>query len=304
MKRIVAFHGGLGNQMFEYALYLKLNKIYPNVFANFYLLNRNREHNGFELDKVFKLSLPEIWYGDLIVRLIRKFNYLSVKNKFLRHLNKFIVKSFSLLGAKICLDENHGVYKPAVFNKENFIFWGTWHSPKYFDDFEQEIKNVFTFDTSKLNPKSAELEAKLNNLESVSLHIRRGDYLSNSAFSMICTPAYYREAIRILEERVKKNLHYIVFSDDIQWAKKNVSVQNVTYVDWNTGSDSWQDMYLMSRCQHNIIANSTFSWWGGWLNLNPSKIVVCPDKILNNSNPIDLYPADWIHIKSNIYNAE
>ena len=92
-----------------------------------------------------------------------------------------------------------------------------------------------------------------------------------------------------------KEMSYI-FSDDMDWVKNNISISNALYIDWNKSENSWQDMYLMSQCKHNIIANSTFSWWGAWLNQNPNKLIIAPKKFLNTIETPDLIPSDWIKL--------
>jgi hypothetical protein len=95
-----------------------------------------------------------------------------------------------------------------------------------------------------------------------------------------------------MESKVE-NPHFFVFSNDLVWVKENIFIKNVTYVDCNAGKNSWKDMYLMSLCQHNIIANSTFSWWGAWLNKNKNKIVISPKRFLNSDTTTDVYPDAW-----------
>ena len=134
---------------------------------------------------------------------------------------------------------------------------------------------------------------------SISIHIRRGDYLHpkfNHLYGNICTIEYYKEAITILQQKYA-NLHFYIFSDDISWVKENLPIVPSTYIDWNKKEDSWQDMYLMSQCKHNIIANSSFSWWGAWLNNNPNKTVICPSRFMNLNQQSDIVPEDWIQIQ-------
>ena len=131
---------------------------------------------------------------------------------------------------------------------------------------------------------------------SISIHVRRGDYLKNPQYFDICNTVYYRKAIGLIKEKTD-NARFYVFSDDIQWVKENLELpQNTVYVNWNMKTDSWQDMCLMSHCRHHIIANSTFSWWGAWLNKNEKKIVICPKMFSRTENLVNVMPDEWIKI--------
>ena len=131
----------------------------------------------------------------------------------------------------------------------------------------------------------------------ISIHVRRDDYLSSkyvSGFGGICTIEYYNKAVERIKEEVIDPVFYI-FSDDINWCRENLKLEQGVFIDWNTGKESWQDMFLMSQCKHNIIANSSFSWWGAWLNSNSEKIVIAP-RIWWNGLKDDVVPDSWIRI--------
>lgn len=133
---------------------------------------------------------------------------------------------------------------------------------------------------------------------SVSIHIRRGDYLSEinqGLYGGICTEMYYAKAITYICNKIDQP-SFFVFSNEIDWVKNNVDIPNPTYIDFNNGADSWQDMFLMSQCKHNIIANSSFSWWGAWLNRNTNKIVITPSRFINLEEDSDIIPDAWIRI--------
>ena len=111
----------------------------------------------------------------------------------------------------------------------------------------------------------------------------------------VCQLPYYQNAIAEMSRRVASPSYYI-FSDDIAWVKENLPLQNAVYIDWNTDEDSWQDMMLMSHCKHHIICNSTFSWWGAWLNPNMDKTVIVPSRWFQHSEAPDIYPTGWIKV--------
>ncbi|RYE17794.1 MAG: alpha-1,2-fucosyltransferase, partial [Sphingobacteriaceae bacterium] len=143
------------------------------------------------------------------------------------------------------------------------------------------IRSDFNFPnlTSDTNIK---LLTRIQNTDSVSIHIRRGDYLS-SAIHLPTSLSYYEKAIAVINSKVTKP-DFFIFSDDIEWCKSQLNIQNATYINHNIGKQSFIDMQLMSNCKHNIIANSSFSWWGAWLNKNERKITISPEIWLEKIN--------------------
>ena len=166
-------------------------------------------------------------------------------------------------------------------------------------DIKDEVRESFTFDKNKANSRSLNMLEILDKDENaVSLHIRRGDYLQPKHWATtgsVCQLPYYQNAIAEMSRRVASPSYYI-FSDDIAWVKENLPLQNAVYIDWNTDEDSWQDMMLMSHCKHHIICNSTFSWWGAWLNPNMDKTVIVPSRWFQHSEAPDIYPTGWIKV--------
>ena len=181
-----------------------------------------------------------------------------------------------------------------IRSNENIYLEGYWQSEKYFERIKDVIKNEFVFEKFS-EEKNIFASNKIYATNSVAIHVRRGDYVKNPLYSDICTLDYYKRAIKYITQHIDNPFFYI-FSDDIHWCIENFNDLNqIEFIDWNNGKQSYRDMQLMSLCKHNIIANSTFSWWGAWLNKNPSKIVIAPKKILNSSNDaIDLITNSWI----------
>jgi hypothetical protein len=139
-------------------------------------------------------------------------------------------------------------------------------------------------------------------VESVSLHVRRGDYVSNARANAVhgtCSLAYYRQAIALVRERVIAP-RFFIFSDDISWARAHLSFDDApaTFVDWNGPEAPQEDLRLMARCRHHVIANSSLSWWGAWLSTTPGQIVVSPRDWFstNNDRARDVVPERWIRI--------
>lgn len=169
---------------------------------------------------------------------------------------------------------------------------GYFQSEKYFEGVRNEIKNLFEIPETDKNYLIQKYNKELNT-DSVSLHVRRGNYLGSSAYHENQTIGYYNQAINHFDQ----DKHFLIFSDDIEWCKQNFQfLKNKTFIEGNL---DYQELYLMSMCNNNIIANSTFSWWGAWLNDNNNKVIV-PSKwfgpSLSGHNTKDLYPKNWISI--------
>lgn len=276
----IIFSGGLGNQMFQYALYLALKEKGRNVKMNTSLYSQVEMHNGYELDRCFDVNVPVVKSGKVYLFFLR----LLLKIK-----------------PGIVLYSDHFCYDEKIFATKHKYLNGYWQSEKYFKQIENLIREVFVFQNIDVNNEVLAKEISSNN--SISLHLRRGDYLGNSIYSGVCTEEYYINAVKqiMLNITFKQVVKFYVFSDDKNFAKQFISKLNLPakLIDYNQGADSYKDMYLMSQCKHNIIANSSFSWWGAWLNSNPDKIVVAPRKWFNVGNVAiynDIVPENWIKI--------
>ncbi len=284
--------GGLGNQMFQYAagsaIAFKHNQLLLLDLKDFdgYPL-----HNGFELDRIFNVEYREVTFHELKKLLwIANFSYLIriFKHRFLKPIKPrvFIVESSFIDSSE--------------FNKvqNDSYLYGYWQNERYFKSIESLIRLHFSFKLP-LSGLNSELASSIQIGSSVSVHIRRGDYLSDkktAALMSVCTSDYYAKAISLIAGKVKQPKFYI-FSDDIDWVKQNIPIKYpCVYVNHNHGIESYIDMQLMSLCRHNIIANSSFSWWGAWLNKNPEKIVCAPKSwfVNNDSSGLDVVPDTWV----------
>ncbi len=179
-----------------------------------------------------------------------------------------------------------------IVNK-NIKLSGYYQSEKYFIDYKSEVLDLFQIDDLTLDYLMKKY-GKLLEEDTCSIHIRRGDYLNLQNYHPILSIDYYIEAIKLVGE----NKHFLIFSDDIIWCENNLGfIQNKTFI---KGNKDYQDMYLMSMCKNNIIANSSFSWWGAWLNNNENKIVISSSKWFGSSyfkhDTKDLYPQKWIKV--------
>lgn len=290
MTRIIPITGGLGNQMFQYAFGLSLQEQgYKVVYI---VRNKKRMgHYGFELDKVFCIEKIFSFSSK-----IYSFLYLVLK-----HLPKSLINTIeSTLGISLIINNENFRYFPfsEIDNGNNSVFLcGTWQSELYFQNVIGKVLTSFRFRDNNITKYNIDLASIIKNCGSVALHVRKGDYLSKkyiNGFNEICTTEYYQRAVNYIENIVT-NPVYFIFSDDIAWAKDNLNLGKCFFIDKNQGKNSWQDMYLMRCCKHNIIANSTFSWWGAYLNPNPEKIVIAPAKWWNGIDD-DVVPDQWIRL--------
>lgn len=271
--KIVKCIGGLGNQMFQYAIYKYMLNIDNDTFLDISDFEDYNLHNGFELERVFNLDINYANYSDIKNLKIEKKQYFK---KLLRKINKRFVSHKIIDAYKF--DER-------IFQMKNVYLEGYFQNINYIKLVEKELRKDFSFNYNNLDRLNQNLINEIKSqTNSVSIHIRRGDYVDDlSAFKIyggICDKEYYEKAIKIIQDKVH-NPKFYVFSNDINWVKSNLTINNCIYIDWNKDINSYKDLILMSNCKHNIIANSTFSWWGAWLNSNDDKIVVMPKKWTN-----------------------
>lgn len=283
--------GGLGNQMFQYAAGRALSLEYGvplrldvSEFAGYDL------HQGFELQRVF--SCPAEIATESDVRDILGWQFSSGIRRIVARPGLAVIRRDGFVV------EPFFHFWPEIHNLPRDCYLvGYWQSDKYFQDAASVIRADFTFKLPLVN-RNAELAEQISQVNAVSLHVRRGDYANNlktTATHGLCSLDYYRAAIRHVAERVDQP-HFFIFSDDIAWVKSNLKIEFLSqYIDHNQGAENYNDMRLMSLCQHHIIANSSFSWWGAWLNPNVDKIVVAPKKWFTyERETTDLIPREWM----------
>lgn len=286
--------GGLGNQMFQYAAARSLalkrgtsSLLDITGFADY------DSHQGFELGRVFDCAAEIATERDL--RNILGWQHSSFALRQLTH------PRLARLRCKELIVEPHFQYWGGLNDvvPESYLV-GYWQSEKYFSDVETQIRQDFTF-RIPMNGENSAVAAQISSVNAVSLHVRRGDYVSNAkaaATHGLCTIDYFQEAIKYISSKTSSP-HFFVFSDDISWVKCNLHIDySHQYIDHNYGSQSYNDMRLMSLCKHHIIANSSFSWWGAWLNSSSNKLVITPKNWFagRGKNTSDLIPSAWIPI--------
>jgi hypothetical protein len=284
---LVNLTGGLGNQMFQYSFAKALQAKGYEVKLDISTFETYTLHGGFGLEH-YSITIP----------IASKEELLPYKTNFLTRIGRKLNLSHKkLMGEKTLLFQKELLSPP-----DNTSLYGYFQSEKYFNPLRHTILEEFTV-KAPLSPYSTSIEKTIQTAgDTASIHIRRGDYITDSKahkFHGICGLDYYEEAISLLESKFKE-MHYFIFSDDIEWVKNNLSLKNATYIENNPSKIPHEDIYLMSLCHHNIIANSSFSWWGAWLNQNSKKMVIAPkrwfadDKMAQQSH--DIVPESWSRI--------
>jgi len=286
-KFIIKFNGGLGNQMFQYAFGYALErtiKIKTLFDMSFF---EKKYARPYQLD-IFNLQAKFV--ENFLLKLKLKIMWNNRKN----------LKNKSFMGLNFYCEPHFQYDKKAFRIPPNTFIEGFFQSEKYFKHVGNEIREAFTFKT-KPDKFNQYLIDTINESNSVSIHIRRGDYVEKKRYQDLyatCSLDYYKKGVEYIASKYE-NPKLFVFSDDIQWAKANWELPYETvFVDNNSGDKSYEDFRLMSLCKHNIIANSSFSWWGAWLNNNKEKIVIAPEKWFNDKkiNQDDVIPSEWIKL--------
>ena len=270
---IVRLSCGLGNQMFQYAFGRSLAILNQTELKLDLTHYREFEGRSFALD-IFNINAG-VASVDAIVSIsgctpgTRKKGLCKHLDRFLRFLNP--------KDHRRIIRERHFHFDPHALEVRGniYIMEGYWQSPRYFEAISDIIRKEFSFKNPP-DTRNARLLEEMAATESVAVHVRRGDYVGHSRFDHEGILAYYRKCAEELSSTVKEPLFY-VFSDDPIWTRANLTLKgDVVFVDHNCGMQDHEDLRLMSGCKHQIITNSTFSWWGAWLNVYPRKLVYVP----------------------------
>lgn len=316
---IIRLTSGLGNQLFQYATarniaykhntILKIDKIsyYSDDFRSCELFNY--KINAYEIKTTDLLKLkPLQGYFLLFVKFfagrIRAARlYLKFESKWLNyyaHYNTKFSQLNPLIKKRILIQRYYHYDDEILKTPDNIYLIGYFQSWKYFND----IRSILIKELQPKFPiigKNNEILTTIRDCNSVSIHIRRGDYFTNKEnreLFEVYNLEYFQKAIQLIKTKIN-NIQLFLFSDDINWVKNNFKVdEEIYYIEKQDERQTIIDLYLMSNCKHNIISNSSFSWWGAWLNNNPEKIVIAPKKWLNSDdyNIKDLLPPNWIRI--------
>lgn len=285
-KVYLRLNGGLGNQMFQWAFARMIEETTDmEVYLDMSYFNM-RKARPYQLD-IFKLKPRFIDDWQIRLKLEVLWTFRSLFSK--------------LFGISIH-SESHFNFDTNFINgiRPNTYIDGFFQSELYFSAAEKRLRDDFLFDDG-LFDENRKLANEITQQNAISVHIRRGDYVQKKRYAntyATCSPDYYKNAVEYIAQYHSNPVIY-VFSDDIPWVKKNIRFPYKTvYVGHNVGKDSYNDMRLMSLCKHNVIANSSFSWWGAWLNPSPDKIVVAPKKWFISDKIIqtDIIPKNWVQL--------
>lgn len=286
--KIVNILGGLGNQMFQYAFALKIKRQIPDEEVRIYTKGFKRYplHNGYELDKIFNLELPEASLKEVAKAYWPIFDYNTYR--LFRH----------YFPARRSFRDSY-FHQASIEDIPKYTFFdGYFQRAEIYEDTESELQECFRF-PEIVEENNAKALKFISEGITASVHVRRGDYLLIDAYQGICTPDYYRNAIAILKKKYGVS-HLMFFSNDIEWVKETfadeIGQSDALFIDWNSGAESYRDMQLMSLCHHNIIANSSFSWWGAFLNSHKDKVVIAPSQWANNYHDAPIIPNSWTKI--------
>lgn len=287
--------GGLGNQMFQYAAGLATaERTGAPLYVDTTALRRYTRHQGYQFPDIFTGPFQEASQWDL-------FRVLRLQKKKITKRGVTIDPTWRPNAKSRVIQQNTHNYWPEFDQVQGQCYLeGYWQSSKYFANATDKVRAAFRF-KNVANPANQSIAAQMRSEMSVSVHIRRGDYVTNAnalKFHGICEWSYYDQAIQMLEERLE-NPKFYIFSDDPALARGQYpDPDRFTVIDINRGADSYRDMELMTMCKHHIIANSSFSWWGAWLADHPKKIVIAPSlwSVGSPEPVIDIYEPNWLRL--------
>ena len=265
--------------MFQYALYIALKEKGKKVILD--TTDIYKKMKSMERNTIFDVFCLDHDY--------------VINNKMYNFLKHYF---FALL--KKCVNNykevSFGNYDKNIWELNSAYINGHWQTEKYFALYREKVLEAFaTKQSVNMNTELGKIIQNETNC-TVAIHIRLGDYtLKDNAklYGNICNSEYYRKAINHMRS-VCDNPLFIVFSNDINQAKELIADKDIIFANYRSEKDGWIDMWMMSKCKHNIIANSTFSWWAAWLNTNENKIVIAPQKWINNKNTPDICPNNWV----------
>ena len=301
-KKLVTSIGGLGNQMFCYAFYKKLCREYPNVL--FYMDISDVWDGRYERGAEFLRVFPNVEIKEASAKDIRQiegkytFTYRGKGSRYLRKVVDFINKRTMETKKKFCITEELFEKKNGMISEKEWdeiqYFDGFWQNVEYYLPYMDELQHDFQYVAIE-DEENRRLMKKIKDTYSVSVHVRRGDYVGEVLD--ILDTEYYSEIIRKVLEKQPESTFFF-FSNDSEYVKREYAwLDNKIIVEHNTGMNSFRDMQLMSMCKENIIANSTFSMWAGMLNQNKDRVVYYPSHYYQNIKMQDMNLPGFVKCK-------
>ena len=307
---IVRLSGGLGNQMFQYAMGRSLCHRLQNTLKLDISLLKYNPHRSYALSHFNILedfaSPEEVYrFSGVPQKISQKITHrLNKPLLFARRIFPWTLNDSNRRSSQNqprVYSEPHFHFDPEVLNLRGHLYLkGYWQTEKYFKEIEHIIRKEFTV-KNPLVGRNLEYARQIQDCEAVSVHVRRGDYLTHSRWRRthgVCPGEYYQAALEKMKEHVTGS-HFFIFSDDHQWVENNIGVdRSSTIVDNNGPEAAHEDLRLMSLCQHHIIANSSFSWWAAWLKSSRNALVIAPqkwfgDERMRTRRLDDLFLSDW-----------
>jgi hypothetical protein len=299
---IVHLVGGLGNQMFQYALGRHLAEKQSTILK--------LDVSGFQTYKLRRYGLHCFHIWEHIATQTEIDSLHRENNRRIKHFVRRVLRKLNSNLANVILppnplffEERYFRFDPVVLQKTAPLYLrGYWQSEKYFSEIQEILRREFEI-KYKQDPESRRISDLIQSTNSISLHVRRADYVQDPHINQIygtCDQSYYDRSIQHLITSVK-DPHFFIFSDDPAWVKVGLKLGfPATVVEHNGPFRDYEDLRLMSQCKHNIIANSSFSWWGAWLNENPEKIVIGPQRWFadeeRNAQAQDVVPEGWVRL--------
>ncbi len=291
--KVVKFKGGLGNQLFQYVFMkaLALQDSTHPIKADFLIYHHVRNDN-VHVPRILDLNVNIEYATDADLQVVRKFKQRGNPKGYL---SKFITACEIILNRAYYFERDRRHRELSTLYPFGYLD-GYWQSWRHVQGLENELKKELTL-KREMSPKSLEMIAKIKQTNAVFIGVRRGDYLATPAnikrygsFGM----DYYSSAIAYIKAREDNPVFYI-FSDDIDWVKHNLQFDgDVVYREKEEQTSDTEELLIMASCQHAIIVNSTFQWWGAWLISHPSKIVIAPQKWFADGGLVDIVPDSWV----------
>lgn len=291
---IVRLNGGLGNQLFQYAA--------GRMLADFHRTELKLDLSAFHAGQGRTYRLNHFRIRESVAEDEEIDALCGPPRNSLRGIAFRLLQRMKPFHRRSIFHERHiGRYDPDILRTpKNVYLRGYWQSEKYFLPAAGTIRREIA-GTESRDALNRELKEEILKTVSVSVHVRRGDYVTEPAAREVhglCDEDYYRRCVRFLEDR-EKDLRFFVFSDEPEWVRRNLDLGRPSVVvDHNGGERDYEDLLLMSRCRHHIIANSSFSWWGAWLCGVPDKVVLAPQKWFRSGalDETDIVPDSWIRM--------